>query len=64
VIFSINGETFNVNRDTGAPVGPYAHQFPFTGKIQGVTLEQLNSTDTKTTQQKKRGRFKASLASQ
>ena len=29
VIFSMSGETFDIGRDTGAPVGPYEHQFPF-----------------------------------
>lgn len=64
VIFSMSGETFDVGRDTGAPVGPYTHQFPFTGGIRGVTLERLNAADPKVAQEEQRGRFKASLASQ
>ena len=31
VIFSMSGETFDVGVDTGAPVGPYPHDYRFTG---------------------------------
>ena len=27
------GKTLDVGTDTGSPVGPYEHQFPFTGDI-------------------------------
>jgi hypothetical protein len=38
-VFSMSGETFDVGIDTGAPVGPYPHEFPFTGKIVKVDIE-------------------------
>jgi arylsulfatase len=37
--FSMSGETFDVGIDTGAPVGPYPPEFPFTGRIRKVDLE-------------------------
>ena len=64
VIFSMSGETFDVGRDAGSPVGPYPHNFEFTGGIVGVTLERLGEPDDKTRLAEKKGRFKASLASQ
>ena len=41
IVFSMSGETFDVGRDTGAPVGPYEHDFPCTARIESVTLERL-----------------------
>jgi len=38
-VFSMSGETFDVGIDTGAPVGPYPPEFPFTGKIHRVDIE-------------------------
>ncbi|MFN8469995.1 MAG: arylsulfatase [Caldilineaceae bacterium] len=38
-VFSMSGETFDVGEDTGAPVGPYPHVFPFTGKIGKIDIE-------------------------
>jgi arylsulfatase len=38
-VFSMSGETFDVGEDTGAPVGPYPHEFPFTGKIGKIDIE-------------------------
>ena len=37
--FSMSGETMDVGIDTGAPVGPYPHEFPFTGKIEKIDVE-------------------------
>ena len=42
LVYSMSGETFDVGRDTGSPVGPYPHEFPFTGTVVAVTLERLN----------------------
>ena len=64
VIFSMSGETFDIGRDTGAPVGPYEHQFPFSGDIEFVTLERLDQPDTATAKLERQGQFKASLSSQ
>ena len=64
VIFSMSGETFDIGRDTGAPVGPYEHQFPFSGDIESVTLERLNQPDSATAKLERQGQFKASLSSQ
>ena len=38
-VFSMSGETFDVGEDTGAPVGPYPHEYPFTGKIRKIDIE-------------------------
>ena len=38
--FSMSGETFDVGRNTGSPVGDYP-TIPFTGKIIMVVLERL-----------------------
>ncbi len=38
-VFSMSGETFDVGIDTGAPVGPYPPEFPFTGTIEKVDIE-------------------------
>ena len=35
----MSGETLDVGIDTGAPVGPYPHRFPFTGTIDRVDIE-------------------------
>jgi arylsulfatase len=64
VIFSMSGETFDVGRDTGSPVGPYPHNFPFNGNITAVTLERLNDTDAAVKKAEVKGRFKAGLSSQ
>jgi hypothetical protein len=42
LVFSMSGETFDVGIDTGAPVGPYPHEFACTAHIHGVTLERLS----------------------
>ena len=64
VIYSMSGETFDVGRDTGSPVGPYPHNFEFNGRILGVTLERLNEADKSTKAAERKGRFRASLSSQ
>lgn len=64
VIFSMSGETFDVGKTTGAPVGSYPHQFPFNGKIHGVTLERLEETSDAVRQAEARGKFNAGLSSQ
>ena len=38
-IFSMSGETMDVGIDTGAPVGPYPHEFAFTGTIRRIDIE-------------------------
>jgi arylsulfatase len=38
-IYSMSGETMDVGIDTGAPVGPYHHEFPFTGTIRRIDIE-------------------------
>lgn len=38
-LFSMSGETLDVGVDTGSPVGPYPHQFPFTGGIHRIDVE-------------------------
>ena len=37
-LFSMSGETLDVGVDTGAPVGPYPHRFPFTGTIERIEI--------------------------
>jgi arylsulfatase len=64
VIFSMSGETFDVGVDTGAPVGPYPHQFDFTGKIIGVTIERLGERPEAVLQAMRDGQIRASIASQ
>ena len=64
VIFSMSGETFDVGRDTGSPVGKYPHDYAFTGAIHGVTLERLAEPSADVKRQEQKGRFNASLSSQ
>jgi arylsulfatase len=64
VIFSMSGETFDVGIDTGAPVGPYPHQFEFAGKIVGVTVERLGERPDAVLQAMRDGQIRASIASQ
>ena len=64
VIFSMSGETFDVGVDTGSPVGPYPHQFEFTGKIVGVTIERLGERPEAVLQAMRDGQIRASIASQ
>ena len=64
VIYSMSGETFDVGRDTGSPVGPYPHDFPFNGTITSVTLERLSQPGEDVRKQEARGRFLAGVSSQ
>lgn len=64
VVYSMSGETFDVGRDTGAPVGPYPHDFPFTGKIHGVTLERLEDVSKAVKDAEVKGRFNAGVSTQ
>jgi len=64
VIFSMSGETFDVGRDTGSPVGAYPHDFAFTGKILGVTLERVAEPSDEVKRQERKGRFHAGLSAQ
>jgi arylsulfatase len=64
VIFSMSGETFDVGRDTGSPVGKYPHDFAFVGVIHGVTLERLAEPSQEVKQQERKGAFKAGLSAQ
>ena len=64
VIFSMSGETFDVGRDTGSPVGKYPHGFAFTGVIHGVTLERLAEPSKEVKQQERKGAFTAGLSAQ
>ena len=38
-VFSMSGETFDVGTDTCEPVGPYGHDYRFTGTIEKVEIE-------------------------
>ncbi len=64
VLFSMSGETFDVGRDTGSPVGHYPRNYPFTGLIHGVTLERLAEPGEEVQQMERRGKFQAGLSSQ
>jgi arylsulfatase len=64
VIFSMSGETFDIGVDTGAPVGPYPHQFPFVGHIDGVTIERLGERPVEVTDAMRSGHIRATLSSQ
>ena len=64
IIFSMSGETFDVGIDTGAPVGPYPHRYPFNGEIHEVVLERMSRHDFKTKKKMKDGLRQAGLRSQ
>ncbi|MFT4819315.1 MAG: arylsulfatase A-like enzyme [Candidatus Azotimanducaceae bacterium] len=64
IIFSMSGETFDVGRDTGAPVGPYPHNFAFSGQIFGVTLERLEDPSPEVKAAEVKGQFNAGLSAQ
>lgn len=44
-LFSMSGETLDVGVDTGSPVGPYPHQFRFTGDIHRIDVELQAAPD-------------------
>ena len=64
VIFSMSGETFDVGIDTGSPVGPYPHDYRFTGKVVSVTLERLTTPDDDTRKQMLAGEWSAAMSTQ
>ncbi len=64
LVFSMSGETFDVGRTTGAPVGDYPHHFPFTGAITGVTLTRLSTPDKRTKQKMADGMVEAAHRTQ
>ena len=64
LVFSMSGETFDIGIDTGAPVGPYPHQFPCTARIIGVTLARLDSPSEATRAAMREGEFRASISTQ
>lgn len=45
-LFSMSGETLDVGVDTGSPVGPYPHNFPFTGTIRKIEASIRPEPDT------------------
>ena len=63
-VFSMSGETLDVGVDTGAPVGPYEHRFPFTGEIVRVEIDLRPELDDPHHRQVEDGQFGAALASQ
>ena len=64
LVFSMSGETFDVGIDTGSPVGNYPHDYRFTGKIAGVTLERLSEVPPDVAARVRDGMFVASLTTQ
>ena len=64
IMFSMSGETFDVGIDTGAPVGPYPHEYPFSGEIHEVILERISRRDRKTKKKMRDGLKQAGLRSQ
>jgi arylsulfatase len=64
LVYSISGETFDVGRDTGAPVGPYQDGFPFSGEIIEVILERIGKRDPRTNEKMEKGIYDAGLRTQ
>ena len=60
----MSGETFDVGEDTGAPVGPYEHRFPFTGTIKKVEIELRDVPDAAVQQVAQQGQVDAALKAQ
>lgn len=63
-VFSISGETMDVGRDTGSPVGQYPHEYPFTGEIHGVLVERLSEPPPEVQELIAVGEFRAGLSTQ
>jgi arylsulfatase A-like enzyme len=63
-VFSMSGETLDVGVDTGAPVGPYEHRFPFTGGIDRIEIELRPELTEPQHREVAEGQFGAALASQ
>ena len=64
IVFSMSGETFDIGVDTGAPVGPYGHDYRCTADIVGVTLSRLSDPDPEVRRAMAEGELRAALASQ
>ncbi|MGA1569832.1 MAG: arylsulfatase, partial [Ilumatobacteraceae bacterium] len=64
LVFSMSGETFDVGTDTGAPVGPYPHDYRCTAEIIDVTLERLNEPSPDVVRQVAEGMWRAGLSTQ
>jgi arylsulfatase len=64
LVYSISGETFDVGRDTGAPVGPYQNGFPFSGDIIEVILERIGKRDAPTNEKMEKEIYDAGLRTQ
>ena len=63
-LFSMSGETLDVGVDTGAPVGPYPHRFPFTGTIDRIEITTRPALDDASAAQVRDGQRRAAEASQ
>ena len=59
----MSGETLDVGVDTGAPVGPYPHRFPFTGTIDRIEIELRPDRDHQEGAQQD-GQWRAALSAQ
>jgi arylsulfatase len=63
-LFSMSGETFDVGEDTGAPVGPYEHGFPFSSTIHKIRIELRSEHAAGLHQAVQQGRVEAALRGQ
>jgi arylsulfatase len=63
-LFSLSGETLDVGVDTGAPVGPYEHRFPFTGVIDRIEIETRPALGAASAALVREGQQRAAQASQ
>ena len=64
LVFSMSGETFDIGTDTGAPVGPYPHDYRCTAEIIDVTLERLDEPSPDVVRQVAEGMWRAGLSTQ
>ena len=60
----MSGETLDVGIDTGAPVGPYPHRFPFTGAIDRVDIVLRDDLDQTARQEVEEGQLRGALRAQ
>ena len=63
-LFSMSGETLDVGVDTGSPVGPYPHRFPFTGGIERIEIDLRPALDAAERAAVDDGQRRGALASQ
>ena len=63
-LFSMSGETLDVGVDTGAPVGPYPHRFPFTGGIERVDIVLRGDQDPALRDAEQTGQERGALRAQ